>query len=142
MKRLLVLCVTALIGISIYAATAGGGQQAGVPLKQFAALKKQVNKLKSDLNTLGAFTVGCVAGNAIPVTRYEGYVYQDTAGTNHLTTALDVTETGGTPNGYALLVNADPTCLNLINSTLSLRKLSTQGFRLAPAHDITRATHR
>ena len=53
MKRLLVLAVTAAIAVGVYAATAGGGQQAVTP-KQFAALKKQVVTLQKDVKVLEA----------------------------------------------------------------------------------------
>jgi hypothetical protein len=122
MKRLLALVATALLAFALYATTAQSGQQAVTP-KQFAALSKKVTNLKKDVDAIGTILVSCVMGTAIPISRYTGYVAVDSAGATVATTALDVTDQGGTPNGYALLVNADPECVNLINTT-SLRKLS------------------
>jgi hypothetical protein len=119
MTRLLVLLATAGLAVSVYAATAGGGQQAVTPA-QFRALKAQVAKIRNDLNTTTAVLSGCVMGTALPVSQYTGYVYTPDGGTNFgTTTALDLTEQGGTPNGYALLVNSDPNCVSLVNSTLT-----------------------
>ena len=133
MKRFLALVATAVAAVALYAATAPAGQQAVTP-GQFNALKKQVTKLRSDLNAVTTVMVGCVMGTAVPITQYTGYVYQTSSGQDILTTALDLTEQGGTPQGYALLVNSDPTCVNLINST-SLRRLaaSTPAFKRMPS---------
>ena len=51
MKRFLALAVTAAVAVGLYAATAGGTQQAVTPA-QFIALKKQVTKMQKDVNTL------------------------------------------------------------------------------------------
>jgi hypothetical protein len=122
MKRLLALVATALLAVALYATTAQSGQQAVTP-KQFAALSKKVTNLKKDVDAIGTILVSCVMGTAIPISRYTGYVAVDSAGATVATSALDLTNQGDTPNGYALLVNADPECVNLINTT-SLRKLS------------------
>jgi uncharacterized protein YdeI (BOF family) len=139
MKRLLVLCVTALLAVGIYATTAGGGQQAGVTPKQFNALKKSVATIRKELTATEAVLGGCVMGNAVPVTQYQGYVYQDTTGATGVTTALDVTEQGGTPSGFVLLVNSDPTCVNLVNSTLQNFSTAAHTFRAATASRFVRA---
>jgi hypothetical protein len=137
MKRLLVLCVTALLAVAIYATTAAGTQQAVTP-GQFNALKKQVTKIRKDLNTTIGILGGCVMGNVVPITRYptsagSGYLYSPDGTNIILTSALDVTNQGGTPNGYALLVSPDPNCINLINSTLLNLSNAKHTFKAAPA---------
>ena len=122
MKRLLALAAVAAVAVGLYATTAPGGQQAVTP-GQFAALKKQVTKIRGDLDATIGVLGGCIMGTAVPITRYTGYLYQGSSG-QATTTALDITEQGGTPTGYALIVSSDPSCINLINST-SLRKLSS-----------------
>ena len=54
MKRLLVLAVTALVAVGLYATTAGGTQQAVTPA-QFNALKKQVATQKKQITQLQNF---------------------------------------------------------------------------------------
>jgi hypothetical protein len=132
MKRLLVLAVTALVAVGLYATTAGGTQQAVTPA-QFNALKKQVAKIRKDLNATTTVLAGCVMGGAVPVTRYNGYQAVDSNGAPLQTTALDITNEGDTPAGYALLVNPDPACVNLINGT-SLKKLAAFKPLLRGAH--------
>jgi hypothetical protein len=122
MKRLLALVVTAALAVALYAATAQSGQQAVTP-KQFKALSAKVTKIRKDLDATLVVLTSCVMGTAIPVSRYSGYVAADQNNQAFLTTALDVTETGDTPNGYALLVSSEAACIELINSS-SLRKLS------------------
>ena len=70
MKRFLALVATAVAAVALYAATAPAGQQAVTP-GQFNALKKQVTKLRSDLNTVTTVMVGCVMGTAVPITPIE-----------------------------------------------------------------------
>jgi hypothetical protein len=124
MKRLLALVVTALVAVALYAATAQSGQEAVTPA-QFKALSAKVTKARKDLDATIGVLATCVMGTAVPISRYSGYVAVDQNGQNPFsTTALDLTEQGDTPNGYALLVNADPACINLINSS-SLRNLSS-----------------
>lgn len=122
MKRLLALVGTALVAVALYAATAQSGQEAVTPA-QFRALSAKVTKVRKDLDATLTVLVQCVMGTAVPITRYTGYVAADSNGNPIITTALDLTAQGGTPNGFALLVNSDPACVNLIN-TSSLRKLS------------------
>ena len=138
MKRFLALVATAVAAVALYAATAPAGQQAVTP-GQFNALKKQVTKLRSDLNAVATVLVGCVMGNAVPITRYSGYDAKDSNGAQISTTALDLTAQGGTPNGFALLVNSDPTCVNLINSTSLKRLAASRGLSF---HGVVRATFR
>jgi hypothetical protein len=123
MKRLLALVVTAALAVALYAATAQSGQQAVTP-KQFAALTKKVNTIRKDVDAVGVVLVNCVMGTAIPITRYSGFLAVDaTTKQQFETTGLDVTNQGDTPNGYMLLVNADQSCIDLINGS-SLRKFA------------------
>jgi len=122
MKRLLVLAAVVSLAVGLYATTAGGTQQAVTPA-QFKALKAQVAKIRKDLNTTTAVLAGCVMGSAVPITRYSGYQAVDQNGTAFQTTALDITDQGDTPSGFALLVSSDEACVGLINST-SLKKLA------------------
>jgi hypothetical protein len=123
MKRLLALVVAALVAVALYAATAQSGQEAVTPA-QFRALSAKVTKARKDLDATIGVLATCVMGTAVPITRYNGYVGADSSGATFITTALDLTDQGDTPNGYALLVNPDQACINLINSS-SLRNLSS-----------------
>jgi hypothetical protein len=122
MKRLLALVAAALVAVALYAATAQSGQEAVTPA-QFRALSAKVTKIRADLNATISVMANCVMGTAIPVTQYSGYVALDQSNQQFPTTALDVTNQGDTPNGFALLVTADQDCISLINGS-SLRKLS------------------
>jgi hypothetical protein len=123
MKRLLALVLTALVAVALYAATAQSGQEAVTP-KQFRALSAKVTKARKDLDATIGVLATCVMGTAVPITRYSGYVGADSAGATFVTTALDLTDQGDTPNGYALLISSDEACINLINSS-SLRNLTS-----------------
>jgi hypothetical protein len=122
MKRLFALVATALVAVALYAATAQSGQEAVTPA-QFRALSAKVTKVRADLNATIGVLATCVMGTAIPVTRYSGYVSVDSNNQQFATTALDITDQGDTPNGFALLVNGDQACVNLINGS-SLKSLS------------------
>ena len=103
MKRFLALVVAALLAVGLYAATAGGTEQAVTPA-QFAALKKQVAKLQKDVTTLKGFVGNCL-GYA-PVIQFGGdsdtvgYRFKQPDGSEILTSALDVAGQGETPEGY------------------------------------------
>ena len=123
MKRLLVLVATAGLAVGLYAATAGGGQQAVTP-GQFAALKKTVGSLQKQVKTLNNVIGSCLFIQAIPVARYggstEGYVYAKTDGSQpFLTTALDVVNQGDTPQAFAVGTSSD--CANSMNAGSSLK---------------------
>jgi hypothetical protein len=133
MKKLFALSLVALAAVAIYAATATGGAQAPPSRGEFNTLKKQVAKVRSDLNTVADVLGGCVMGTAAPITRYSGYVAADQNGNSIFTTALDLTEQGDTPNGYALLVNPDSACVNLVNSTSFKRFSAAHGLHFAIA---------
>ncbi len=122
MKRLFALVATALVAVALYAATAQSGQEAVTPA-QFRALSAKVTKIRADLNATISVMANCVMGTAIPVTQYAGYVALDQSNQPFPTTALDLTESGDTPAGFALLVSGDQACINLINAS-SLKKLS------------------
>jgi hypothetical protein len=122
MQRLLALLLTAVLAVGLYAATAGGGQQTVTP-GQFAALSKKVTKIRKDLDATTGVLASCVMGTAIPINQYNDYVGVDANGQEFKTTGLDLTGPGGTPNGFALLVNPDPACVALINGS-SLRNLA------------------
>jgi hypothetical protein len=122
MKRLFALVATALVAVALYAATAQSGQEAVTPA-QFRALSAKVTKIRSDLNATIGVLATCVMGTAIPITRYNDYLAVDANNQPFQTTALDITDQGDTPNGFALLVNGDQACVNLINGS-SLRKLT------------------
>jgi hypothetical protein len=122
MKRLLALVVTALVAVALYAATAQSGQEAVTPA-QFRALSAKVTKVRKDLDATLTVLVQCVMGTAIPITQYTNYAALDANNQVFQTTGLDITAQGVTPSGYALLINSDPACVNLVN-TSSLGKLT------------------
>jgi hypothetical protein len=132
MKKFVALAVIALAAVALYATAAPAGQQAVTP-GQFNALKKQVTKIRSDLNAVTTVLAACVMGNAVPITRYAGYDAKDGNGAQISTTALDLTNQGDTPNGFALLVNPDPACVNLINTTSFKRFAASHNLHFAVA---------
>jgi hypothetical protein len=119
MKRLLALIAVAGLAVALYAATATGGQQAVTP-GQLNALKARVAKVEKRATNLES-VIGACFTNAVPISRYAGYVYQNSDGSVIATTAIDVTNSGGTPGAYALDVGQQ--CANAINSTFGYRKL-------------------
>src|SRR3954468_14701304 len=130
MKKFLALAAIALAAVALYATAAPASQQAVTP-GQFNALKKQVNKIRTDLNTVANVLGGCVMGTAVPISQYNDYVAADSNGNLFTTTGLDLTEQGQTPQGYALLVNPDSACLNLINTTSFKRFAASANLRFA-----------
>ena len=132
MKKFVALAAIATLAVTLYATAAPAGQQAVTPA-QFNALKRQVNKIRSDLNTVTTVLASCVMGSAVPISRYTGYVAADQNGNAIITTALDLTEQGDTPNGYALLINPDSACVNLVNSTSFKRYSAAHGLHFAIA---------
>jgi len=112
MKRLLALIAVVGLAVTLYAATATGGQQAVTPA-QFNALKKQVAQLQKDvklLTNVAAATDACIfSGKAIPV---------NTATTWH------TTGTGETQEFWALATTRQD-CANFIN-TPAFRSLARQ----------------
>jgi hypothetical protein len=123
MKRLLVLVATAGLAVALYAATAGGGQQAVTP-GQFSALKKTVVSLQKQVKTLNTVVGQCLFIQALPVARYgsstEGYLYAKADGSAaFLTTAVDLVNQGDTPQAYVVGTSSD--CANSMNSGSSMK---------------------
>jgi hypothetical protein len=118
MMRFLALVAVAGIAVALYAATAGGGQQAVTP-KQFAALKKQVTTLQKDVKSLKVAITRITAAGVVDAGdgQTTGYHYKQPDGTEILTSALDVAVQGETPTGYLAALN--PQCVQ------------TSSFRLA-----------
>ena len=121
MKRLFALVAAALVAVALYAATAQSGQEAVTPA-QFRALSAKVTKIRADLNATISVLANCVMGTAIPISQYSGYVAVDQNNQPFPTTAIDLTESGDTPAGFALTVSGDQACIGLINGS-SLKKL-------------------
>jgi len=71
-----------------------------------AALQSALTAVQSSVGGLNS----CLRYRVMPITDYDGYVYTTDGGkTLGVTTALDITEQGQTPQGYAAIVN--PTCV-------------------------------
>jgi len=132
MKKFLAFAAVALAAVALYATAAPAGQQAVTP-GQFNALKKQVAKIRVDLNAVTTVLASCVMGTAIPISQYNDYVAVDGNGNLFPTTGLDITEQGQSPNGYALLINPDSACVNLVNSTSFRRFSAGHGLHFAIA---------
>src|ERR671938_319292 len=101
MKRLLILIVVAALAVGLYAATAGGGQQAVTP-RQFAALKKQVVTLQKQVKVLNqamSIVFTCDLDSAVAITN---------APTVHVTAAGETTDT------YVVATTKD--CADAMNS--------------------------
>ncbi|SRR5712691_5130092 len=113
MRRFLVLAVTALVAVGLYAASAGGTQQAVTPgqfaalSKKVAALQKQVTSLKADFACLTALGVAGFSDQ-----QNFGYVYKKSDGSFIITSALDVTAQGQTPEHQ--LAQIDPSCVSAL----------------------------
>ena len=90
-----------------------------------ATLQTAISTLQS---SVGSLTTGlqCVRYRVLPVSRYRGYLYSSDGQNAFLTTALDVTDQGQTPNAYAALVN--PTC---VTAALALRPASVERSHVA-----------
>ena len=127
MKRLLVLVATAGLAVALYAATAGGGQQAVTP-GQFAALSKKVTKLQKDVKALNSVIGDCLFVQAVPVASFgtdtEGYVYHRSDGTDVITTALDIVTANETPQAW--LVGTNMQCAGEMNAGGSLKVLKAK----------------
>jgi hypothetical protein len=87
-----------------------------------AALQSAITALQSSVGGLA----NCVRYKVMPLTDYDGYVYTTDGGkTLSVTTALDITDSGQTPQAYAAMVN--PSCVGT-------------SFVLRPAAQIQRGT--
>ena len=87
---------------------------------QLNALKARVTKLEKRASNLETIIGGCFT-TAVPISRYGGYEYKNPDGSEILTSAIDVTNSGGTPGAYALDVGQ--ACANAINGAYGYRKL-------------------
>jgi hypothetical protein len=119
MKRLLVLVAAAFGAVALYAVTAPASQQAVTPA-QFAALTKRVTTLEKNLKTTRgalAVLVSCTYAKAIPVSEYDGFVYQPPSGPQVVTTALSLTDTGDTAQYWVLTTSQ--ACATDINSKIA-----------------------
>ena len=107
MKRFLALIATAGVAVGIYAATAPGGQQ-GVTPAQIKTLQAQVKKLQKDMKLVkGALTCITVAGAAeFGGDTSAGYHYKQPDGTEVLTSAVDLTAQGETPQFYIATIDS------------------------------------
>jgi uncharacterized protein (DUF3084 family) len=81
-----------------------------------ATLQASVAKVQTDLASLAS----CVRYKALPMSQYDGYLYTSN-GVLSMTSALDVTEAGQTPQAYAAVLN--PSCVGSANA-LRLSSLS------------------
>jgi hypothetical protein len=107
LKRLAVIVAAALGAFAIYTVTAPAGQQS-VPTR-LSAVEKKVKTLQTNVNAIKR----CLA-EAVPVTRYAGYVYVPQGTTTPVsTTALDVTEQGG--QIQFLLLGTRAECVSTLN---------------------------
>jgi hypothetical protein len=110
MKRFLALIAAAGVAVGLYAAAAPGGQQ-GVTPAQIRTLQAQVKKLQKDMkNVKGALSCITVAGAAeFGDNTSAGYHYKQPDGTEVLTSAVDLTAQGETPQFY--LATIDSQCI-------------------------------
>jgi outer membrane murein-binding lipoprotein Lpp len=70
-----------------------------------AALQSALTAVQS---SVGGLTT-CLRYKVMPITDYDGYLYTPDGNKVGLTTALDITDSGQTPQGYAALMN--PSCV-------------------------------
>lgn len=75
-----------------------------------AAMQSAVTAVQSSVGSL----TSCLRYKVLPMTDYDGYLYTPDGGNKiGITTALDITDQGQTPSGYAALVN--PSCVGASN---------------------------
>jgi hypothetical protein len=70
-----------------------------------AALQSALTAVQSSVGGL----TSCLRYKVMPLTEYDGYLYTPDGNKVVVTTALDITDQGQTPGGYAALVN--PSCV-------------------------------
>jgi hypothetical protein len=110
MRKLVVVLLVAGLAVALYASTAGGGQQAAVTPRQFAALKKQVATLQkqmktaqkdiTDLKTVAIGLIQCDFNSALPLTNAPNlHVTNPGEGTDayFVTTTKDCADAMNTP---------------------------------------------
>jgi hypothetical protein len=74
-----------------------------------AALQSALTAVQS---SVGGLTT-CLRYKVLPMTDYDGYLYTPDGNKVGVTTALDITDSGQTPQGYAALMN--PSCVGSSN---------------------------
>lgn len=108
------LLVAAIAGAALlYVTTAVGGPEAGPTRAEFNALKKKVAQLQKDDTAIQAVLGGCLT-RAAPVAEYSGYQAKAADGSIIETTALDLVDTGDTPQVY--LLDVGQACASALNS--------------------------
>jgi cell division protein FtsB len=132
MKKLTALVALALLTIagSQFVATGGAAQERTIK-SRVAALERKVRGLQATTSSLKKRTSnlevfgGCLLSSApIAAARYTGYVYTPDNGVTYgVTTALDATDAGDTPQAYIVTIN--PSCLG---SSAAKNALMRQGW--------------
>jgi hypothetical protein len=117
-RRLALLALAAVAGAIIYATAAPASQQAGPSRAEFTALKARVAKVEKNTTTIATLLAGCLQ-KGVPVSRYDGYVAVDNANNPITTTALDVEDSGQTPQAY--LLDIGQTCSSAIARALGTK---------------------
>ena len=74
-----------------------------------AALQSALTAVQSSVGGL----TSCLRYKVLPMTDYDGYLYTPDGNKVGVTTALDITDSGQTPQGYAVLMN--PSCVGASN---------------------------
>lgn len=110
-RRLVLLALAAVAGAIIYATAAPASQQAGPSRAEFNTLKARVAKVEKSTNTVVTLLAGCLQ-KGVPVSRYNGYLAVDNANNQIQTTALDLEDSGQTPQAYFLDIGQ--TCASAI----------------------------
>jgi hypothetical protein len=105
----------ALAGFS-YSATR---QNTAVTPAQFNALKKRVTKLEKVSTALASYTVTCLF-DWQGLKQFDGYVTRDASG-DHIATALDYPESGGTPDGWVVFTKTQACSAPTSNVLAALR---------------------
>lgn len=124
MKKLMALVALALLALaaSQFVATGGAAQESSIN-RRVAVLEKKVRTLqastkvlKTKVNVLIGFAA-CLANSApIPSARFGGYLYTPDHGTTvGETTAVDVTDTGETPQAYIVTISSS--CLGSLSAS-------------------------
>jgi hypothetical protein len=70
-----------------------------------AALQSALSAVQSSVGGL----TSCLRYKVLPMSEYDGYLYTPDGNKVGITTALDITDQGQTPSGYAALMN--PSCV-------------------------------
>jgi hypothetical protein len=117
-RRLVLLALAAIAGATIYATAAPASQPPGPSRPEFNALKARVAKVEKNTNTVATVLAGCLQ-KGIPVSRFDGYLAVDNANNQIQTTALDIEDSGQTPQAY--LLDIGQTCASAIARAFSTK---------------------